>query len=45
MAVPTRENARSIRPRLGLEPKHLVGKLASRDTLSGTPLSWNLIAG
>ncbi len=40
------ENVRSIRPGLGLPPKHLVnvlGRKATRDIAPGTPLSWDLV--
>ena len=39
-------NVRSIRPGLGLAPKHLtsvIGKRATRDLVRGTPLSWELV--
>ena len=42
----TRDNVRSIRPGMGLAPKHLdgvVGRKASHDIVAGTALSWNLI--
>lgn len=44
--VLTRANVRSIRPGLGLEPKHMqdvLGKHASEAIPAGTPLDWNLI--
>jgi N-acetylneuraminate synthase len=37
---------RSIRPGMGLAPKHLnavLGRKAMRDIEAGTPLSWDLI--
>jgi pseudaminic acid synthase len=43
----TSSNVRSIRPSLGLPPKHLlevVGRHAARDIAAGTPLAWDLIA-
>jgi len=43
----TAENIRSIRPALGLEPKHLpsvLGKRASRDVRRGEPVSWELLS-
>jgi N-acetylneuraminate synthase len=39
-------NVRSIRPGLGLAPKHLdrvLGRRASRDIARGTPLDWSMI--
>jgi len=42
----TPENLRSIRPGLGLPPKHyddLLGKRVARDVKKGTPTSWDLI--
>lgn len=42
----TRENVRSIRPGLGLAPKHLndvIGKTASRDLKRGEPLEWSAV--
>ena len=42
----TSDNLRSIRPGNGLPPKHLdevLGRSASRDIASGTPLSWDLL--
>ena len=39
-------NVRSIRPGLGLAPKHLpavLGRIATRSILRGTPLSWDLL--
>lgn len=44
--VLTSDNVRSIRPGLGLKPKHLrriIGKRAARDVERGTPLSWDLV--
>lgn len=41
-----RGNVRSIRPGMGLAPKHLteiLGRKAARDIEAGTPLSWDLI--
>lgn len=40
----TKKNIRSIRPGLGLPPKHLfeiIGRMAKTDISRGTPLSWN----
>lgn len=42
----TRDNVRSIRPSLGLAPKHLPAVLGKRATCrieGGTPLSWDLL--
>ena len=42
----TTQNVRSIRPAQGLHTRHLpqvLGKRASRDILSGTPLGWDLV--
>jgi pseudaminic acid synthase len=42
----TPDNIRSIRPGLGLHPKHyyeILGKTAKKDIEKGTPLSWDLI--
>lgn len=42
----TADNMRSIRPGLGLEPKHfnsLLGRRLASDTRRGTPLSWGLL--
>ncbi|OGF74035.1 pseudaminic acid synthase [Candidatus Giovannonibacteria bacterium RIFCSPHIGHO2_02_FULL_46_20] len=42
----TKENVRTIRPAFGLHTKHydeVLGKVASQDIESGTPLSWDLI--
>ncbi len=42
----TRQNIRSIRPGMGLKPKHLtevLGRRANSDIVAGTPLSWDLI--
>ena len=42
----TSENVRSIRPGLGLKPKHLpalLGARATRDITRGTPTSWELV--
>lgn len=44
--VITMDNVRSIRPGLGLKPKHLdvvLGKKVVRDSVRGTALSWDLI--
>ena len=43
----TRESIRSIRPGLGLAPKHLervLGKSVSRHVKRGTPLTWDLLS-
>lgn len=43
----TRENVRSIRPGLGLPPKHLpevLGRRSARAIARGTPLAWELLA-
>ncbi len=43
----TKENTRSIRPSLGLAPKHLpdvLGRCALRPLAKGTPLAWELVA-
>ena len=40
----TKENVRSIRPGYGLHPKHykeVIGKIANRDIVGGTPLAFN----
>ena len=40
------QHVRSIRPGLGLPPKHIkdvIGKRASRDVKRGTPLDWSMI--
>ena len=45
-ALLTRQNVRSIRPGMGLVPKHLnavLGRKAKQDIDAGTPLSWDLI--
>ena len=42
----TPDNIRSIRPGLGLPPKHyaaVLGRTATRDIPRGTPLSWELV--
>ena len=42
----TADNMRSIRPGLGLEPKHyeqLIGRRVARSIARGTPLSWDLL--
>ena len=42
----TEQNVRSIRPAHGLPPRYLpdvLGRLAARDIVSGTPLSWDLM--
>ena len=44
----TKANVRSIRPGLGLPPKHLpdvLGKPAARMLQRGEPLSWDMLAG
>ena len=44
----TKANVRSIRPGLGLPPKHLpevLGKPAARMLKRGEPLSWDMLAG
>jgi len=41
----TKENVKSLRPGLGMEPKHyeeLLGKKAKLDIGKGTPMSWDL---
>jgi N-acetylneuraminate synthase len=43
----TEQNVRSIRPGLGLAPKHLpdvIGQAASRALKRGTPLDWSMVA-
>jgi N-acetylneuraminate synthase len=43
----TAANVRSIRPALGLPPRHLseiLGRTVTRDVRRGTPLAWDLIA-
>lgn len=43
----TERNVRSLRPALGLSPKHakaVLGKTASAPVRAGTPLTWDLIA-
>jgi N-acetylneuraminate synthase len=43
----TEHNVRSIRPGYGLPPKYLgdvIGRRATRDIVSGTPLEWSLVA-
>ncbi len=43
----TEKNVRSIRPGLGLAPKHLreiLGQRATQDIRRGTPLSWEMVA-
>jgi N-acetylneuraminate synthase len=43
----TEQNVRSIRPGLGLAPKHLpqvLGRKASRAVRRGSPLDWSMIA-
>jgi pseudaminic acid synthase len=43
----TMDNVRSIRPADGLHTRHLetvLGRRAARDTVRGTPLSWDLLA-
>ena len=42
----TRQNVRSLRPALGLPPRHLkevIGKTAAAPIERGTPLSWDLV--
>jgi N-acetylneuraminate synthase len=42
----TPDNVKSIRPGLGLEPKHyeqLIGRRVARSIARGTPLSWDLL--
>ena len=42
----TPDNVRSIRPGLGLPPKHyeaLLGRIAAADIERGTPTSWDLV--
>jgi pseudaminic acid synthase len=42
----TKQNVRSIRPGLGLQPKYfdiVIGKKAVKDIKQGTPLNWNLL--
>lgn len=44
----TERNVRSIRPGIGLAPRHyheVLGRTAARDIVRGTPLSWDLVAG
>lgn len=44
----TEKNVRSIRPAHGLHPRHLLevlGRQATRDVRSGTPLQWDMIVG
>lgn len=44
----TKENVRAVRPGFGLAPKHLeqvLGRRVNRDAPTGTPLSWELLAG
>jgi sialic acid synthase SpsE len=44
----TEKNVRSIRPAHGLHPRHLIevlGRQATRDVRSGTPLQWDMIVG
>jgi pseudaminic acid synthase len=46
--VLTKANVRSIRPGLGMPPKHLpaiLGKTAARSLARGEPLTWEMIAG
>lgn len=43
----TAANVRSLRPALGLSPKHMkdaIGRRAARAVRAGTPLTWDLIA-
>ncbi|MEM9991215.1 MAG: SAF domain-containing protein, partial [Bacteroidota bacterium] len=42
----TTENIKIIRPGDGLEPKHIdkvLGKVAAKDLVKGTPLSWSIL--
>jgi N-acetylneuraminate synthase len=42
----TRDNVQSRRPDLGIHPRHLLrvlGKKASEDIKSGTPLTWDFV--
>jgi len=42
----TEKNVRSIRPGIGLAPRHyreVLGRKAARDIRRGTPLSWDLV--
>ena len=44
----TVEDVRSIRPGFGLPPRFLgqvIGRVAERDIVRGTPLSWDLVSG
>jgi N-acetylneuraminate synthase len=44
----TAENVRSIRPGQGLHTRHLLdvlGRVATRDSARGTPLTWEMIGG
>jgi sialic acid synthase SpsE len=44
----TMENIRSLRPGIGLPPKHLpevLGRKAAKLIVRGTPLQWDLIQG
>jgi sialic acid synthase SpsE len=43
----TEKNVRSIRPGVGLAPRHyreVLGRKAARDIRRGTPLSWDLVS-
>lgn len=43
----TARNVRSVRPGMGLAPKHydeVLGRRANRDLTKGTPLSWDVLA-
>ncbi len=43
----TEKNVRSIRPGIGLPPRHyreVLGRKAARDIRSGTPISWDLVS-
>jgi N-acetylneuraminate synthase len=42
------DNVRSIRPALGLHPRHLdavIGRVAARDISRGEPLAWDMVGG
>lgn len=44
----TSDNVKVIRPAYGLHPRHLpevLGRVALRDVVRGTPLSWDLVGG
>jgi N-acetylneuraminate synthase len=43
----TAKNVRSIRPGIGLHPRHLpevIGRTAARDIARGTPLAWDMVS-